>query len=413
MKNIRKVLAAILALTMTVCLASCGETGGAGTDGGTAANSKVEESKAEEKEESKTEEKEKESKAEEADVTEAFATEAASDFTFEMEDHSIEHAPLAIKLDYAIPKLAKFDEIAIVGKNPDYWSDIVQDKYYYRINGSNSMNFTVSAEIYSKGSTSTFLERDEYTQVKTDNGYSLAYKITEDEEDDGKIKYTADFYTYGESYQDAYLMTRILLTTTDDVLSKEEVEKLGIASSNSVKFTEWNEKALFSDDGSFKFYPHKLVVPAKATVAGKEGNSKFTTVFASIQTEFEFCDDDLQYRIISSTVPGTKSSWDMYAKRDEYTAVKLGNYDALAKFSTSTAGAEYIVKFTDDTIETFNLLTEKFADGSVNKDGKGVSDFKKEIASDENKDSTFEKFTGYMSDFVNSLTVDETVKEPD
>ena len=129
MKNMKKVLAGLLALTMTVCLASCGETGGAGNDGGTAANSKVEESKAEEKEESKTEEKEKESKAEEADVTEAFAAEAASDFTFEMEDHSIEHAPLAIKLDYAIPKLAKFDEIAIVGKNPDYWSDIVQDKY--------------------------------------------------------------------------------------------------------------------------------------------------------------------------------------------------------------------------------------------------------------------------------------------
>lgn len=156
MKNMKKVLAALLALTMTVCLASCGETGGNDNAGGTAENSKVEDSKTEEKEESKAEEKKEESKTEEADVTEASATEAASDFTFEMEDHSIEHAPLAIKLDYAIPKLAKFDEIAIVGKNPDYWSDIVQDKYYYRINGSNSMNFTVSAEIYSKGSTSTF-----------------------------------------------------------------------------------------------------------------------------------------------------------------------------------------------------------------------------------------------------------------
>ena len=55
MKNIRKVLAAILALTMTVCLASCGETGGNDNAGGTAENSKVEDSKTEEKEESKAE----------------------------------------------------------------------------------------------------------------------------------------------------------------------------------------------------------------------------------------------------------------------------------------------------------------------------------------------------------------------
>ena len=54
MKNMKKVLAALLALTMTVCMASCGETGGtAGNDGGTVQNSKTEDSVAEEKEDSK------------------------------------------------------------------------------------------------------------------------------------------------------------------------------------------------------------------------------------------------------------------------------------------------------------------------------------------------------------------------
>ncbi|MBP0962046.1 MAG: HEAT repeat domain-containing protein [Oscillospiraceae bacterium] len=77
MKNMKKVLAALLALTMTVCMASCGETGGtAGNDGGTVQNSKTEDSVAEEKEDSKADEAE-ESKAEE---TEAPAeTEAETD----------------------------------------------------------------------------------------------------------------------------------------------------------------------------------------------------------------------------------------------------------------------------------------------------------------------------------------------
>ncbi len=77
MKNMKKVLAALLALSMTVCMASCGETGGtAGNDGGTVQNSKTEDSVAEEKEDSKADDAE-ESKAEE---TEAPAeTEAAAD----------------------------------------------------------------------------------------------------------------------------------------------------------------------------------------------------------------------------------------------------------------------------------------------------------------------------------------------
>ena len=94
MKNMRKALAVLFALTLAAGMTACGETGGTAADSSSAAETSAAETSAAESSEDSAEE----SAAAETSAAES-REEAASNGDYVMETHSTEHAPLGIKLD--------------------------------------------------------------------------------------------------------------------------------------------------------------------------------------------------------------------------------------------------------------------------------------------------------------------------
>ena len=413
MKNMKKVLAALLALTMTVCLASCGETGGNDNAGSTAENSKVEDSKTEEKEESKAEEKEEESKTEE---TEAAVTEAAAaDSGYkEFEHRTLKHEPYTISADYDLPVL---DDLTIKdgSEGITYFSTMVKCSSYYRKEGDNlGVDVYSNLELITKDRAKEAYERDGFTVVTSDNGYNISYQDFDVyNPDTEKSQWQARLVVYGESYRECSPILSLHFLADQKKMTEDEFEKYVFAVANSVKLTVENEDALILDDGSCKVYPHKIIVPSKVSIAGADCEAKL--IFSQIYPEafVEFAADGINYEMNTDILSENSLKWEKTKeKSDEYTAVKVAGHDALAKLATYGLNGEFVIQLSEDHVETVNVSGKSYDDGSMKKDGKSFYDLQKEMIDDANQADTIAKMAEYVDAFVSSWTIDETVQAP-
>ena len=414
MKNMKKVLAALLALTMTVCLASCGETGGNDNAGGTAENSKVEDSKTEEKEESKAEEKEEESKTEE---TEAAVTEAAAaDSGYkEFEHRTLKHEPYAISADYDLPVL---DGLTIKdgSENVTYFGTLVKCSSYYRKEGDKlGVDVYPDLQLITKERAEQFyIKSDNFETTTSDNGYTIAnQEVKVYNEGTEKAQWETNVSVYGDSYRECHPILSIHFLADQKKMTEDEFKKFAFTVANSVKFTVENEDALILDDGSFKVYPHKFIVPPKVSIAGADREAKliFSAIYPLASVEFD--DNDIHYEMTNDILTYNSMLWaNCQKKEDEYTPVTIAGHEALAKLQSYGCDGEFVVHFSDEHVETVKISAKSYADGSKNKDGKSFYDLQKEMIDDANKADTIAKMAEYVDAFVSSWTIDETVQEP-
>ena len=406
MKNMKKVLAALLALTMTVCLASCGETGGNDNAGGTAENSKVEDSKTEKKEESKAEEKEEESKAEETEAV----TEAAEDTStglYEMEKFSGEHEPYKIKFDFGLPKLAGYEIKPSLTDNT-YFNYGIENSYSYKSEADDNYGIraTLTTNIYDAETIEgAFRKKEEQKIDKTDNNYELQYYIDEkDGKDDRGKQFTAHAAVYGESYLDACIVQEIRIETYESYLSKDELENITLAVANSVKFTEWDEKAMLTDDGGYYAYQHHLTVPGKVTIAGKEYTPQITTQGFCPLIYVDVIEDTTLYRVYLDTFLLSETSYENDKDKEKYTPVTVAGYDARYAIEKTSAQGEIFVKLSDKHSEKIKIDIPSMANGQMSMDGKSFFDVRKELTED--AAGTQEKYIALATDFLNACILD-------
>ena len=400
MKQMKKALAALLALTMAVGLSACGESSGDTADTGA-------ESSAAESSDANAEESSEESSEETAEKS------------YEMEEHSTEHAPYGIKTDYAIPTIDKY-KISTNTDNPHYFGIQAEDSYFYREDPKNEdaygIDVYVTTRIYNKDDIQfQFYRSDDKIEGSTDNGYDLVYNTKETENDKGNIGNRLDVYMniFSESYRDATIWTEVHVMTYESDMNTDELVDFAMAITNSVKITDYDENALQTDDGGYKIYPHKFTVPAKVTIAGNETDYQLITDMSYPEAFVEFDDNDIHYEINTDILTYNSLLWSKTKeKTDEYTPVTVAGHEAFAKLQTFGCNGEFVVYFDDTHVETVKIYAKSYADGSTNKDGKSFSDVQKEMIDDANKAATIAKMTEYVSAFVGAWTIDESVQEP-
>ena len=413
MKNMRKALAVLFALTLAAGMTACGETGGTAADSSSAAETSAAETSAAESSEDSAEE----SAAAETSAAES-REEAASNGDYVMETHSTEHAPLGIKLDYDLPQLADYN-ITTNTTNPHYFSTTAEDSYFYRKEDKSTYGIDVyfTTGLWGKDNVKFSFEGDQKTLATTDKGYTVSYTTASDKtikangEEVGRLD--ANLAVYGESYRDAVLITQIKVTSSELDMTPEECEKFALALAYGIHFTEWDENACFTDDGSFKVYPHKFIYAPKATIAGKEVALQLITSQGYPEAFAEFNLDDIHYEMNTDILTYNSLKWEKTAeKTDEYVSVKIAGYDGFAKLESFGCNGDFIVKFSDEHVEEIKISAKSYADGSSNKDGKSFHDLQNEMIGDANKANTIAKMTEYVSAFVGAWTLDDTVQEP-
>ncbi|MBQ8922683.1 MAG: hypothetical protein IJ060_11095 [Oscillospiraceae bacterium] len=411
MKEMKKTLTALLALTMAFSMASCGDDSSSTAESSTAESS-VSESSAESSDESSAE-----SSAESSEESSAAAADPGS-AAYTMEQHSTEHAPFGIKLDYAIPALAEY-KVSSTQANPHYFGVQSMDSYNYRKEDKSTYGIDISVDtgIWGKENVKFSFEGDNKTLGTTDNGYSLSYTTKYDRtikaNGEEVARYDANLAVYGESYRDAVLITQISLTTSELDMTTDELEEMALAIANSVKFTEWDENTMIADDGSFKVYPHKLICAPKATIGGGEAELQLITSQGYPEAFVQFSADDILYEMNTDILTYNSLKWENAAeKTDEYTSVKIAGYEGLAKLESFGCNGDFIVKFSDAHVEEIKISAKSFADGSRSRDGKSFSDVQKEMIDDANKAATISKMAEYVGAFVGAWTLDDSVQEP-
>ena len=407
--KMKKTLAALFVLTMAAGLAACGETGGT-TDSGTKAESTVAESStaAESAEESQTDSAKSEGST--ADEYSAESSETAQSGAYQMVSFSSEHEPFGIKFDYALPKLENYDPTPDDARNPDYFNYGVTYHYKYRTDDESlyGIRADVYAGIYNAENAAGYYKAKEGQQTdKTENGYGLQYYIDE-KEDSKKDTNGKHFYghisVYGETYRDAVLCCSVMFETYESDLSKDELEALMLATANSIKFTDWDENALLTDDGSIISYQHHCTVPAKMTIAGTECEAKLETQGSDPLVYTDVIEDSNLFRVTMDPFLLVGSSFENAKEKDKYTPATVNGCDALYAFDENSATGEFMIKISDDHIEKVVISVPSMANGSMSMDGKSFFDVRKAIAAD--PEAAKAKYNEFANDFVKAWIPD-------
>lgn len=186
--KMKRTLAALLALTTVLGLASCGgDSSSSGTAGSTAESSVSGSSAAEESSEDSSS---SETESSTADESSEESSETAQSGGYQMMSFSSEHEPLGIKFDYALPKLENYDPTPDDARNPDYFNYGVTYHYKYSTDDASlyGIRADVYAGIYNAENASGYYKAKEGQQTdKTENGYGLQYYI--DEKEDSKKRH--------------------------------------------------------------------------------------------------------------------------------------------------------------------------------------------------------------------------------
>ena len=422
--KMKKTLAALLALTMAFGMASCGES--SSTADNSTAESSVSESSAESSEESSeesTEESSDESKADESSEESKADDSSAADAPsgdMKMETFHSQHEPYAIKYDYAVPEIAQFPQYdkRTASWQEHYFGNPVMESYYYLKEDKSLYGLYVSLEtmLYGKDNVKFGFEGSEKTLGTTANGYNYSYSNHEGKkkvEGGEKAEYRCMVTVYGESYRDSVLATQISVSTLETDMTAGEVTEIALAIADTIKYTDWDENALITEDGGFKIYPHKFILAPKATIAGQEVETKMINDMSYIEAYAEFNADDIHYIINSDILSSTKALWNSTEnKADEWTKMTICGYEAYAQLASYGCNAEFRIKFGEDHVETVKINAKEYADGERTKDGVSFSDLQADMISEANSAATLNKMAEYVSDFVSAWTIDETIKEP-
>ncbi len=407
--KMKRTLAALLALTTVLGLASCGEdSSSSGTAGSTAESSVSGSSAAEESSEDSSSSSETESST--ADESSEESSETAQSGGYQMVSFSSEHEPLGIKFDYALPKLENYDPTPDDARNPDYFNYGVTYHYKYPTDDASlyGIRADVYAGIYNAENASGYYKAKEGQQTdKTENGYGLQYYIDE-KEDSKKDTNGKHFYghiaVYGETYRDAVLCCAVMFETYESDLSKEELESFMLAAANSIKFTDWDENALLNDDGSIISYQHHCTVPAKMTIAGAECEAKLETQGSDPLVYTNVIEDSSLFRVSIDPFLLVGSSFENAKEKDKYTPATVNGCDALYAFDEHSATGEFMIKISDDHIEKVVISIPSMANGSMSMDGKSFFDVRKEIAAD--PEAAKAKYNEFANDFVKAWKLD-------
>jgi hypothetical protein len=403
--KIKRTLAAILTLTMTAGLAACGDDSSSDAAGSTAESSVSESSNAEES----TGDSSSEAESSTADESAADSgTEQSGDY--QMMSFSGEHEPFGIKFDFALPKLEKYEPAPDDARNPDYFNYGVTYHYKYRTDDASlyGIRADVYAGIYNAENAAGYYKAKEGQQTdKTDNGYGLQYYIDE-KEDSKKDTNGKHFYghiaVYGETYRDAVLCCSVMFETYESDLSKDELEKVMLATANSIKFTDWDENALLKDDGSFISYQHHCTVPAKMTIAGTECEAKLSTQGSDPLVYTDVIEGSNLFRVTMDPFLLVGSSFENAKEKDKYTPATVNGCEALYAFEENSATGEFMIKISDDHIEKVVITIPSMANGQMRMDGKSFFDVRKEIAAD--PEAAKAKYNEFANDFVKAWIPD-------
>ena len=405
--TMKKLTAMALVLAMVLSLSACGDT--SGSDTSAAESSKAETADTSAADPSKADTPDT-SAADTADTSAADEdSETAQSGAYQMVSFSSEHEPFRIKFDYALPKLENYDPTPDDARNPDYFNYGVTYHYKYRTDDESlyGIRADVYAGIYNAENAAGYYKAKEGQQTdKTENGYGLQYYIDE-KEDSKKDTNGKHFYghisVYGETYRDAVLCCSVLFETYESDLSKDELEELMLATANSIKFTDWDENALLTDDGIIS-YQHHCTVPAKMTIAGAECEAKLETQGSDPLVYTNVIEDSSLFRVSMDPFLLVGSSFENAKEKDKYTPAAVNGCDALYAFDEHSATGEFMIKISDDHIEKVVISVPSMANGSMSMDGKSFFDVRKAIAAD--PEAAKAKYNEFANDFVKAWIPD-------
>lgn len=409
MKNMKKMLAALMALTMVFGMASCGESSGSTADTGSSAESSAAAESSEESAAESSEESGEESSA--AESSEESSEAAASNGAYKGFEHrTLKHEPYAISADFDLPEL----EGLTLTDDPTgtiYFATLSKTSYYYRKDGDMlGVDVYPSLQLIEKNNAKRSYETDKNTVLDSDNGYKIVYpnerKIYKEGTD--KAQWDVTVWIYGDSYRECSPYLQIHFLADQKKMTEDEFIDFAVTVAKSVKFTVDDEDALILDDGSFKVYSHNYIVPPKVTIAGAERDAKL--IFSQIYPEafVEFDDGGIKYEITTDILTGDSRIWESTQKKtDEYTAVKVDGHDAFIKIPSYGLIGEFVVQLSEEHVEKFSISGKSYDDGSRTKDGKSFTDLQKEMTDDAHKAETINLFTGYASEFVNAWIIED------
>ncbi|MBR6107380.1 MAG: hypothetical protein IKQ39_05175 [Oscillospiraceae bacterium] len=409
MKNLKKTLAALFALTMAFGMVSCGEDSSSSTaDSSSSAAVSSDAGSADDSSESSAD----------ADSSDASSAESSDDSSAasapngayaSMEHRTLEHEPYAISAEYDLPVL---DGLTMNddSNGTTYFGILSKTSYIYRKEGDMlGVDVYPQLKLIVKERAKQVYENDDFITQTSDNGNQIAYKdITIKNEGTDKAQWEATLFIYGGSYRECNVFLEIHTLADQTKMTKEEFETFILTVANSAKFNVENENALILDDGSFKVYSHRIIVPPTVSIAGTDCEAKL--IFSQIYPEafVTFADGGIKYEMNTDILSQDNRTWERtQEKTDEYTAVKVAGYDAYAKLASFGLSADFVIKLGDDHVETVKIYGKSFDDGSGSKDGKSFTDVHKEMTDDAHKADTIKLLTGYVSDFVSTWTLDE------
>ena len=405
--TMKKLTAMALVLAMVLSLSACGGTSGGDPSAAESSKAETADTSAADLSEADTPDT---SAADTADTSAADEdSETARSDAYQMVSFSSEHEPFGIKFDYALPKLENYDPTPDDARNPDYFNYGVTYYYKYRTDDESlyGIRADVYAGIYNAENAAGYYKAKEGQQTdKTENGYGLQYYIDE-KEDSKKDTNGKHFYghisVYGETYRDAVLCCSVMFETYESDLSKDELEELMLATANSIKFTDWDENALLTDDGIIS-YQHHCTVPAKMTIAGAECEAKLETQGSDPLVYTNVIEDSSLFRVSMDPFLLVGSSFENAKEKDTYTPATVNGCDALSAFDENSATGEFMIKISDDHVEKVVISVPSMANGSMSMDGKSFFDVRKAIAAD--PEAAKAKYNEFANDFVKAWIPD-------
>jgi hypothetical protein len=394
MKNMKKVLAALLALTMTVCLASCGETGGAGNDGGTVENSVTEEKK----EESKTEETEAPEETEPAE-TEAPAPAVPDGY----EEVKLESDYLGVNVSFAALNDGRFvgseikpnksmDQYGRSEFEVNYYSDEkhkLQDcvKYKVTIQAISNDAMVTESKRYKA------IENSEYSgywSTEIEDKTKCYYKLFTDENTyiNGRIMISVDMWSYGEwmPLDDYKKMTNTMI----------ESMKIDILDTNSLN----------DANGDFPNCHGTYTVPAKMNIAGKDCDTYWYVKNGQVHAAVDFTNEKGNTFTILDNGPNVPQYFSSHVNSETLRQLQFGDKNVLADINIGTVllnsalEAEYTVVFETDGEK------EKSISFSILMGGSGdfnYLDFKNEYGDEEKKAEWDAMLDSYAEEYFNQI----------
>ena len=395
MKNMKKVLAALLALTMTVCLASCGETGGNDNAGGTAENSKVEEKK----EESKTEE------TEAPEETEPVETEPPAPAVPEgYENVELVSDYLGVKVSFAALNDGRFVGSEIKqNKSVDQYGRTEYAVNYYSDEEwrmQNCVKYTVRIKAIANDADDMNNERYSHVEGSKYDGVWLNeikdatkchYELYSGNDSylDGKISVDVDMFAYGEwmPMDDYKALTKTMIETMNiEILDKNNLN---------------------DEKGNFPTSSGLYTIPAKMTIAGKECETYWSVKNGAPHATVAFTNENGDsFKIMDAGQNAAKYVTARLEKPDSFRIITIDGKTAVNDIdvgkilTTSMLKSEYAVIYEMDGENELNMTFNIFMGGS----GDFTYDkFREKYGDDESEAELNAMFDGYAEEYFKQV----------